>query len=155
MCFNTVTVDTRLQLGPIKLWRHVNNYISMEIWVPLLGQMTQVHFVAESECGDFAGRENSTYVCRCIYVAVSCGTVLIFFFFTFGMWLCFLIDLPQSFVFKMQFFRPEGSHYCTYITQCSTQLVQLHRNYWLNDCSVDATCCCDLHLWGYPTQLSS
>jgi hypothetical protein len=138
-------LNARLQLGPVKLWRHVNDYINMEIWVPLLWKTTQVQFVAESDCGDFAGRENITYVCPCIYVAVSCGTV---FFFNFGTWLCFLIDLPQFFVFKMRCVRPEGSHYCTYyITQCSTQLVQLHRNYWRNNWSVDATCCCDLHLW--------
>jgi len=154
MCFNTVTIDACLHLGPIKLWRHVNDCTYMKIWVPLLGKTTQVQFVAECDCGVFAGRENSIYVCRCIYVAVSCGAVLIFF--SFGMWLCFVIDLPQSFVFKMQFVRPDGSRYCTYyITRCSTQLVQLHRNYWLNNCSVDATCCCDLRLWGYPRQLFS
>jgi hypothetical protein len=53
----------------------------MEIWVPLLGKTTQVQFVAERDCDDFAGMEKSTYVCRCIYVAVSCGDVLIFFYF--------------------------------------------------------------------------
>ena len=99
MCFNTVTVDARLQLGPIKIWRHVNDYINMEIWVPLLGKTTQFQFVAESDCGDFAGRENSTYVCRCIYVAVSCGAVLIFFFFYFWYVIVFSSWLASIFCF--------------------------------------------------------
>ena len=154
MCFNTVTTDASLHLGPIKLWRHVNDCIYMKIWVPLFGKTTQVLFVAECDCGVFAGMENSTYVCRCNYVAVSCGAVLIFSSSSFGMWLCFVIDLSQFFAFKMQFVRPDGSRYCTCYTMFHT-FVQPHRNCWLNNCSVDATCCYDLHLWGYPRHLLS
>ena len=91
-----------------------------------------------------------------------CLNHFFFFVFTFGMWLCFLIDLPHNplefFFFQIQFFRPEGAstvqtlRHAIFSRHTHTHLVQLHRNHWLNNWSVDATCNCDLHQWAYPRR---
>ena len=86
-----------------------------------------------------------------------------FFFFCFYFWYVTVFSnrlATQSFgvFFQIQFFRPEGAstvqtlRHAIFSRHTHTHLVQLHRNHWLNNWSVDATCNCDLHQWAYPRR---
>jgi len=125
MCFNTVTTDARLHLGPIKLWRHDNDCIYMKIWVPLLGKTTQVPFVAKMWLWCFC-RHGKEYLCVSVYSCRRFVWCCLNFFSSFGMWLCFVIDLPQFFVF-LNAICPSGwlpllhmLHHTTFHTICAT-----------------------------------